>query len=419
MKNPKKILVKNKELFWHGGKTLLLALQFFFLTNAVSNSFLPILRDPEMNNQHLLSALVLIAYPAITLIFFFVLWRYYDRNDDRSFSRFCQAAQGSRLLRTPAYVFGIILTVLTATPMIAKSFQPIFLHFGSESNQAQIFSLLVSLIVCGGGSVLRIMRLNSLWAIQKNLPDPQKKKPMSVAKRILFAVIFFLALSFLAVMTSAITLFTVSALTILRLLLIPSLIIGGAFFLLRYVILPVRNIRARKKFIGRLQKLQEKGELSFTLHGHPYLSILSERIAFGLTVQDTPHPDAKNQEMRTYRVTFANCKRKRSMIILCDRNIYQFVYALRFNMITRFARMGAVNAGNNVVSMPGVVRLTNHSFEFPEGEGERVLLIDPPPIILAIRNESNHNLIEIDNGSQIYGYSVYGKNAFVNMLERT
>ena len=171
--------------------------------------------------------------------------------------------------------------------------------------------------------------------------------------------------------------------------------------------------------MNRLRELQERGELSMTVHGHPYLSVLSERISFGLTITDAPHPDSKQKQDTTYQVTFANCKRRRGTVVLCDRNIYQFLYTFQFNQITRFSHMGAASGGSNIISVPGASWFTSHTFDFPEGDGEKILLIDPTPHILAIRGFREGELMELDNASKVFGYTVYGKNSFVNMLERT
>ena len=42
--------------------------------------------------------------------------------------------------------------------------------------------------------------------------------------------------------------------------------------ILRYV----RRIFERRKFLRRLEKLRDKGELSFEIHGHPYRSLFGE-----------------------------------------------------------------------------------------------------------------------------------------------
>ena len=370
-----------------------------------------------MQKISLHATLTQFAYPLFTVIFFFALWHYYDEIDDRSFRQFCQAEETPRLLRDRAYMLAIVLTALTATPILARPFRSFFQHLGLQGGWAPALSLLIALLIAAGGSLIRIKHLNSRWEILKKLPHPEKTP--SLTKRIFYAALFFVSLLLLARFVFLAVFFATFVLTVSRVLVIPTLVIAVLLFLWYSVIRPLRNVRARRKFLVRLQKLQAKGALTVSLHGHPYLSILSQRFGFGLTVVDTPHPDSKNRENTTYQVTFVHCRRRRYLIILCEPNIYQFVYSLQFNMITRFSRMGAVNAGNQTVPMPGFAKLKSHSFDFPEGEGERVLLIDPPPIILAIRNENNHNLIEIDNASKVYGYSVYGKNAFINMLERT
>ena len=272
----------------------------------------------------------------------------------------------------------------------------------------------MALIIVVSGSVLRVARLNSLWAVQSKLP--RSKKPPTVPWRLFYAAVFFVALMLLSKGIS-VSAFILSA--ALLSFMIPLLIIAGLILMWCLVILPAINIPARRQFMLRLQEMQERGELSVEIHGRPYLSLFFERIPFGLTITDLSHPDTDVRKETVYKVAFANCKRRREMVILCEHNIYQFVYSLKFNHVTRFSRMGANHAGVRTVSVPGAARYTSHSFDFPEGEGQRILLIDRTPTILAVRSEGNHNLFELDNASKVFGYTVYGKNSFLNVLERT
>jgi hypothetical protein len=169
--------------------------------------------------------------------------------------------------------------------------------------------------------------------------------------------------------------------------------------------------------------MKERGELSYEIHGSPYLSVLSERIFFGLTITDMPHPDSrggrrKNREV-TYKVAFANCRYRRGLVILCPNNIYRFVYSLQFRTIAQQNWGGLSVASSQIVSMPVASFHTNHSFDFPEGEGKRILIVDPAPRMLCMYGLREGELITLDNDSEIFGYTVYGKNSFVNILERT
>ena len=203
---------------------------------------------------------------------------------------------------------------------------------------------------------------------------------------------------------------------------IPILALLALILLWCFVILPALNISARRKFMERLRALQAQGKISLTVYGHPYLSLFLRTVPFGMTVtaKHTPTDNDGTAPAETaYRVTFANCYRRREIVILCSQNIYQFVYSLKFGHVERFSRMGANKAGSRAVALPGLARFTNHTFDFPDGEGDAVLLIDRVPAVLAMRDEHNSsNLFELDNASSVFGYTVYAKNAFLNLLER-
>ena len=387
-----------KDVIWHCGKTMLCAIQFWIL-------FLFLYPDFEIISGSIL-------YPAILTGFFVVLWRYYDTIDDRSFNKVRKAETPPKFLADPAYLAGIGLTALTVTPALVVSFHSLYLQLGAGSG-AMAVAILSALVITVGGSALRIWRLNNLWIIQSKLPHA---KPPSVPGRIFYAVAFFVAL---LLISRGLLIGLALATMILIGCFVPLLVIAGVLLLLFYVVLPACNCSPRRKFLLRLMQLQKQGKISMEIHGHPYLSLFIERVPFGLTITNIPHPDSKNPDPVTYHVTFANCMRRREVVILCNQNIYQFMYSLKFNHVTRFARMGADKAQSRGVSLPGAAWFTNHSFDFPEGEGQRVLLIDHSPVILAVRSELDNNLFELDNASSVFGYTVYSKNAFLRLLERS
>ena len=387
-----------KDVIWHCGKTMLCAIQFWIL-------FLFMRPDFEIISGSIL-------YPAILTGFFVVLWRYYDTIDDRSFNKVCKAETPPKFLEDPAYLAGIGLTALTVTPALVVSFRPFYQSLGASTGSMAI-SLLSALIVTVGGSALRISSLNRLWVIQSKLPHA---KPPSTPLRVFYAVAFFVAL---LLISRGLLIGLALASMILIGCFVPLLVIAGVLLLLFYVVLPTCNCRPRRKFLLRLMQLQKQGKISMEIHGHPYLSLFLTRVPFGLTIIDIPHPDSPAKEPTTYRVTFANCMRRREVVILCDHRIYQFMYSLKFNHVTRFARMGADKAQSRKVSLPGAAWFTNHTFDFPEGEGSPILLIDHTPATLAVRSELDNDLFELDNASSIFGYTVYSKNAFLRLLERS
>ena len=402
-----------KDTIWHSGKALLCALQFWILFLIIDADF-SILQESVQGEISPLGILTNCVYPALIVALFVALWRYYDTVDDRSFNKVCQAAEPPKFLRDPAYLWGIAVTALTVTPALTKVLRPLLLYLRLGAGATAV-ALLASLAITVGGSALRVSRLNTTWIIQSKIPHP---KPPSTPLRIFYAAAYFAALLLIC---KGLTVGVFVVFAVLIQLWIPLLAIIGAILLWSFVILPALNISARRKFMNRLQALQKQGKVAVKIHGHPYLSLFLGVVPFGLTLRakHTPKEETEGQTETAYRVTFANCYRRREIVILCDQNLYQFVYSLKFNHVERFSRMGTNTSGVRAVSVPGVAKYVNHSFDFPEGEGQAILLIDHVPTVLAMRDEhDSRNLLELDNASMVFGYTVYAKNAFLNLLER-
>ena len=398
---------------WHVFKSLFCALQLYILFFLLRPQFVE-MWDVFAGEPGAMDTLGHLFPPTIVAALFFVLWNYYDTIDDRSFNRVCAAAEPPKFLRDPAYLLGIAVSALLVTPPLYSTFVPLFRHLRLGSG-AIALSLLSALLITVGGSLLRVSRLNTRWNIQSKMPHD---KPPSKPLRIFYAAAFFVAL----LMISKALLIGMMLLTMILITAILPILIGVALILLWcFVILPALNIPARRKFMNRLTALQARGKISLTVYGSPYLSLFLRAVPFrmAIKVKTTPLDEGEIPAEIPYRVTFANCYRRREIVILCDQNIYQFVYSLKFNHVDRFSRMGADKRGARTVSLPGMVRFTNHSFDFPDGEGDAVLLIDRVPTVLAVRDEHNsNNLFELDNASSVFGYTVYAKNAFLNLLER-
>ena len=412
---------RTKDCLWHGGKALLCAIQLWFLDILTEQrvahfiDWLHLEFSLSKNMRHLLGLI----HPVISAILFVALWRYYDGIDDRSFNRFCAASEPPRLLQEPAYRVGLALTALTVTPILTAAFHTHLLRLGLVRPLSFIASLLVSLGIATGFSVLRLQRLEYTWGIQKELRTTNTTPKLIIRiayAALLFAALFLLIALGLGVLIPVWGSFFIGIVTLFLGPIAPAVVFVIA---LLCCIGLIRRLIDRRKFMKRLRRMRDKGELSFTVHGHPYLSVLFNRVFFGLTIVDTPHPDGKKRTDTTYTVGVISCRHRKGTIILCDHNVYRFMYAMTLRGIGGFQTGTRLLAGAQFVTIPAGAWYTNHSFEFPEGDGEKILLIDPAPRVLAIHGQRANELIPQDNASKLYGYTVYGKNSFVNMLERT
>ena len=424
--NPTKTRIK--DILWHGGKALLCAAQlwiFHLVTmKSVGNLMSFLYTELIVLEGETTETLLAFLHPLTVAVLFFFLWRYYDHIDDYSFNRFCTVYQDEttppNLLRDPAYAVGLAVTTLCAAPMMNTSLLPALRHTGMRNGECIAVSVAVSLLLTVGLSLLRLRRRAKIWVVQKDLRTGNEKR--RIGRRILYAVVFFAAISALvfAGYSTLIPFWGSLIIGLIRLLWKPILIIGGILFGWLFVVRSIRRMLDRRKFLETLRRMSQRGELSYEVHGSPYLSVIfPERVPFGLTIVDTPHPDGRRRKEITYKVAFANCRYRRGLVILCPGNTFRFVYTINFRTIAQQNWGGLSVASSSIVSMPVASFHTNHSFDFPEGEGKRILLVDPAPRMLCMYGLREGELITLDNDSEIFGYTVYGKNSFVNLLERT
>ena len=415
------------DVIWHSVKALLCSLQLLALhavtMTSIGNLMNFLYVDLVIRKGSTADILLSFIHPLMVVILFAVWWRYYDNIDDRSFRRFRdtykEKSEAPNLLRDPAYLAGLAVTVACATPVITFSLVPALRNTGLENTLCYAAGVSASLLLTAGISLLRIRRRSKLWYKQRNMPEDTEKTRLG--SRIFYAVLLLVSV-LLAIplgFTILIPFLGSLILGIIRLLWKPILFIGGILFLWLFVIRSIRRIADRRRFLKRLDQLQERGELSYEIHGSPYLSVFWERIVFGITITDLPHQSNKRKTPVTYQVAIANCKYRRGMVILCEDNVFRFVISFNFRTIAQHNWGGLSVASSSIVSMPLASFCTNHSFDFPEGEGKRILLVDPAPRVLCMYGFREGELITLDNGSEVFGYTVYGKNSFVNLLERT
>ncbi len=394
-------------------------MQFWFISDVVlwDNIVFPMI-ETALATRHGLFAVVLLLLLVWQTVLYIAFWHYYDSIDDRSFNVFCRAPRVPHFFRDPAYLAEFGLSAVGGAAIFCFSLFPL-----AELLLPPIPRVLPLLLafsigagIAGGLSVLRLRRLNETWSIQKDLRKSTDKRPR-IVRRILYAVIFFVAV-LIASALSIVLVPGIIGLVATLLISYPGVLIailcvlGGivAFFLLRHAI-------DRRKFLRRLAKMRDRGELSFTVHGHPYLSLFSKRVPFSLTVIDEPHPESRIKTPTTYQVAVANCGRRRLTVILCEDNVFQIMHSFGFRMVVRNA--GVFGMGEaTVVHLPAGAFFTTRGFDFPEGEGKRILLVDPAPHNLCIRDHDREGLVNLDNASEVFGYTVYGKHSFLRVLER-
>ena len=417
------MISKIKNIFWHICKALICSLQLLFLYHVARISMDEYLRA-LIESEDLQSSLMV---PIVVTAMFIALWWYYDRIDDLSFNRFCDTDKPTKLLREPGFLTELVLTVVCASPILARAWLGPLQYSPLPHGGRIAVAFSGSLLLVTAVSLIRITRLNNLWAVQKTLRDGKEKRYGPI-KRVIYALIYFIALYALTFVGITIFLPVVESLlkTAYFLLRIPLLVLLILLAVLE-VLHDIRRVLERRKFLRRLEKLQEQGVLTYELHGRPYASLFGYSIPFGMIVTHHPRPDSQISSDTTYRVAIANCHRRRFAIVLCENQILQFMYSINIRIFRNMSggigmmRAGGVGAaGVRGFTMPAMSWFVSHSFVFPEGDGGRsILLVDPAPHTLLLRGNRQGEFLTLDNGAEIFGYTVYGKNAFLNVMERT
>ena len=418
MKRPKlwsRLSPRAKDTVWHAVKAILCLIQLYALTAPAYGTITSICHYLMDDPNKPIYFLMLFAVQVGVSI---ALWVYYDRNDDRSFDRFCEPDEPPRLLSEPAYLVGLGITVAGCTAIFFISLFPFLRAAFSAMHPvpAALLALAIGVLAAATISILRLRRLEYVWSVQKTLRRSTDKRHSTLVV-ILYAAVFFVSLIAAAAGLSALLPIILSLIVVMvYLLTVPTLIlIGIIIFLCVWRFL--RHVGDRRKFLRRLENLQKAGELTYTIHGHPYRALFFRRVPFALTITDYPHPESRVKTPTTYQVAVANCNRRRMTVVLCEDNVFQFMYGFNLRVLGQASALAP--GSTRMISIPVLSFFVSHTFDFPEGEGKRILLVDPAPHQLCMRGFKRDELIALDNASELYGYTVYGKNSFLNVLERS
>ena len=405
---------------WHAVKAALVAAQVAIIQIAITKG-VNLLAADMAEGLHLGYALIHLGATIAVAVY---MLHYYDTIDDRSYRIYGErlaAGETSSLWHDRGWQINFLLSVLANAPAVTASVMLSLILAGMGTGITMLLSLPIALVLLAGIRALQIHRRGNEWKEQIALEAAGRKgKKYTLRSRILYAVILLVSVYLLCYfgITIFLPVFGSLAFSLILFFWKAILVIAGILLIILEVIPVLRQLSARRKFLKRINKLREAGEISCTFHGRPYLSVLSENIYFGMTIVDKPHPDGKRRVDQVYQVGIANCKRRKSYVILCDENIYQFMYTVQMRgMVGKANALGMT--GRSTLAVPLHAWFTSHLAEFPEGEGEKILLIDPAPRNLVIRGHREGELLPLDNGSKVFGYTAYGKNAFVNLLERT
>ena len=403
---------------WQTVKSLLCAAQFYIFMALVAGS----MKDSIVSDDRFLRMMApcFFVIPAVVLIV--ALPKFYDGIDDASFLALCDEESPVHLMRRWQWLVSVAVLAVSLAYGMGEYLWTALSLTGISTTWGQPLCVGLGFVLVAGIRVWQVNRLYRTWVIQKELYDPAYTKFPSVPKRIGQAFIFFGALGIgCAVLPPFLLLILMSAVSLLTglpalgtiLLVIVCLLV--ALWLLRIVL----RLWKRRTFLKRLHAMVDKGEISMAVEGHPYISVVSPRAYFGIRITDLVRVSEK-EEPKTYLVSVFNTQKRRLTVNLRERHVVQIVHEIRLQLGPT-AMIMAAHRGKK----EGMERLshtlyswnTNYEVTFPEGEGEKTLIIDPAPYTALVWQGSRH--MAADNGSKVYDYTLWTKNALANFIERT
>lgn len=350
----------------------------------------------------------------------FILWRHYDAIDDTTFLLFVKEPHPHALWKRPTWMLSIGLSALSVGYLFAAavwdalSLTPLPWYAGQPLSW--LFGIGLAFLLRWG----MVVRLDRTWKRQRELYDETTVYPTVIAQ-ILYSILLFAALvAFIQLLIGggvlAIIAHTVYFLIFALFTEEWKLLLWLLFFavLIRTIIFFVQ-LRSRRQFMNRIMALHTSGKISLTVFGHPWLSLLIPRLMYGFHIIDA--------EGQAYNVGVASTGHRRGNVVACDHRILQYMFQIRMRFAPIVTAVGVVAPASTEMG----TWHTTHRIRFPKEDGlrstnlrqtpvETVMLIDPAPRNLYARVGTVRETL--DNGSRVYGYLIYTKNAFCRMLER-
>ncbi len=406
------------DVFWQPLKAVICAIQLYIILHNTMKA-----QADFMDSFEVLPWIVVEIFTPLTIfIAMFALWKFYDGIDDAAFVSLCmEEGESTPFLKRLSWLIALLISAVACGIPVGLSLWRVMMFTGISASLGYPLCILGGILLTLGIRALMIHLLFKKWMEQSVYFRDPAQYP-SLRKRIFQAILFAIGL-ICASLIGVATLFwgAYSVLYGVAMLVIEFLWPIVAVILLIILIHVIRLLSSRRKFLKRLKKMQAKGEIHYDYMGHPYLSVLSRRVYFGLVITDYTNGVGENKKPKTYRIVVVGTW-KRRLVIACDHNTYQFKHEIRLRMNIRTAAIAA----SSDAPATGVALATWYStygFAFPgddDTEGEPVVIFDPVPYAIFVRPDDGRNdLRSIDNSSKVYGYTVWAKNSFANFLERT
>ena len=360
--------------------------------------------------------------PLTVTLAMLALWIFMDSIDDPSFIALCgEAGERRHFLKRTDWLISLAISAVGGGLILGAAVSYVLKGLEINYTWCVPVSFAGGVLLALGIRALIIHLLFRRWSDQTQFYHENVKYP-TLRARIVQAILFEVSLALVAILKLSNILGGVYSLSF-GIFMLAWEFIGWiiAAVVLILAIHVTRLLVSRGKFLKRLKRMQEKGEIRYDYMGHPYLSALFSRVYFGLIITDYTDGAGKDKKPKVYRIAVVGTG-KRRLVIACDHHTFQFKHEIRLRMSLQAAAI-ASSSNSTATGVTLATWYSTYGFTLPgddDTEGEPMVIFDPVPYGIFVRPDMGKNdLHAIDNGSKVYGYTVWAKNSFANFLERT
>lgn len=320
-------------------------------------------------------------------------------------------------LRRPVWLLALGLSTIGAAYPLTSALWHLLAWTGIHGGIGIPLCVLLSVAGFAAFRAWQVHKLYGIWCIQIGMVKPGQKFA-SLVKRLIQCAALFVGLFFACLMgfTYAIVALFVFLYEVANAIW-KVLVVVLFLFAILFIIEKARLLLRWRSFLRKLKEAAKRGDISYEVEGRPYLSALFPSLYAAIKISDWRRVHG---EPVHYCVAIANFKRRRGGIILCDDHMIQIRHEIRLRFGASAMILSSMNENNGSRTSHALAHwYTTRGVEFPEGEGKRVLIVDPAPAYLYVRKGYSEQVSELDNGAEVYDYTVWTKNAFFNYIDRT
>lgn len=361
--------------------------------------------------------------PAISATAFSILIYYYIDNLDLFNKRDYYCSKNRRtLISEPQYLVAFLIGLVFSAALFET---PINYALSIFNFKSSLVSRGASVLIYSAIRLVQLYLLRSKWDLEFESPIFVQKAAFSrnrdfdnfktrqlIFQPLGFFTLLFIVLAFFARWGAPIVLALIIIFKDLGWLITPIILI---LCLIPMIVSAIYGLRARRKLISRLKKIEKLGYAKITYEGNKYLSALFPKRVFSFTLED--------RNGKKYNCIVISCGKMNSPIYFKE-NEFLIERSVRLNNGALISRGGAYAQIVNINELGGDQNPTNSlagyflvlPIDFPIHEGKKTVIVNPIPSKIFVMD--NVKAKPIDTGEQIFNYTVYNTTGFCNMIER-